>query len=114
MAPSLILTVSGSKSQPASGVPEATLANKSDNVVNAPSVTFLQKSGPSAALKVTGSHSSKATTCGRLGECRCGECSSASARVAPAKIKQPPSAKDFRATYSVRESLLKYSTNCRD
>ncbi len=36
-------------------VPAAAFANKSDNVVNALSVTFLQKSGPSAALKVAGS-----------------------------------------------------------
>src|SRR5260370_9021132 len=62
-----MLTVSGSKSQPGSGVPAAGFANKSDNFVNAPSVTFRQKSGPSTALKVTGSHSSKATTCATLG-----------------------------------------------
>src|SRR5437899_10934902 len=63
-----MLRVSGSKSQPGSGVPAAAVANKSDNVVNAPSVTLGQKSGPSAALKVVGSHSSKATTCAGLAE----------------------------------------------
>src|ERR1700738_2798496 len=61
-------SASGSKSQPGSGVPLATFANKSANFVAAPSATFLQKSGPSAALKVAGSHSSKATTCARLDE----------------------------------------------
>src|SRR5260221_2894781 len=60
-------SASGSKSQPGSGVPLATLANKSANFVAAPSAAFWQKSGPRAALKVAGSHSSKATTCTRLG-----------------------------------------------
>jgi tetratricopeptide (TPR) repeat protein len=41
-------TVSGSKSQFGSGVPAAASANKLSNVVNAPRVTFLQKSAPSA------------------------------------------------------------------
>src|SRR5258707_13434599 len=61
-------SASGSKSQPGSGVPAAAFANKSANFVAAPSATFLQKSGPSAALKVAGSHSAKATTCATLGE----------------------------------------------
>jgi hypothetical protein len=52
--------------------------------VNAPSATFLQKSGPSAALKVVGSHSSKATTCTRLGGFAC-----ASASVAPEQTGDP-------------------------
>src|ERR1700693_2834403 len=66
-----MLSVSGSKSHFASGVPAAASANKSSNVVNAPSATFLQKSAPSAALKVAGSHSSKATTCAILGRFSC-------------------------------------------
>src|SRR6266404_6755094 len=86
--------MSGSKSQPGSGVPAAAFLNKSDNFVNAPSVTFLQKSGPSAALKVTGSHSSKATTCATLGGCSF-SFSCASACVAPANIKQPASKPNF-------------------
>src|SRR5882762_3294622 len=61
-------SVSGSKSQLGSGVPAAASANKLSNVVNAPSATFLQKSGPSWALKVAGSHSSNATICARRGE----------------------------------------------
>ena len=59
----------GNTSSARSGVPAAAFLNKSDNVVKAPSVTFLQKSGPSAALKVIGSHSSKATICTSRGEC---------------------------------------------
>lgn len=54
---------------PRSGVPAVALLNKSDNVVKATSVTFLQKSGLSVALKVIGSHSSKATICTSRGEC---------------------------------------------
>src|SRR5713226_7581578 len=86
-----MLTVSGSKSQPGSGVPAAASANKSDNVVNAPSVTFRQKSAPSAALKVAGSHSSKATTCAALGDFSC----SSSIGMAPANIEQAPSKPNF-------------------
>src|SRR6266404_2086136 len=65
MVPFLIERVSGSKSQFGSGVPAAAFANNAENVVDAPSATFLQKSGPTAvgALKVAGSHSSKETTC---------------------------------------------------
>src|SRR5260370_33919477 len=69
--PFLLLRVSGSKSQPGSGVPAPALANKSDIVVAYPSAaraTLAQKFGPSAALKVLGSHSSKATTCAGLVE----------------------------------------------
>src|SRR5437016_6213316 len=84
-----MLTVSGSKSQPGSGVPAAAFANKSDNFVSAPSATFRQKSGPSAALKVTGSHSSKATTCAELGG---SPCSSAAGR----KLKVRAAAKIVR------------------
>src|SRR5882724_1906563 len=62
-----MVTVSGSKSQLVSGCPSIASLNRSLNVVangaaNA-SATFLQKSGPSTALKVVGSHSSKATIC---------------------------------------------------
>src|ERR1700739_3205029 len=65
MVPFLIVRVSGSKSQFGSGVPAAAFANNVENVVDAPSATFLQKSAPTAvgALKVAGSHSSKETTC---------------------------------------------------
>src|SRR5260221_3994569 len=63
VVPCLIVRASGSKSQPGSGVPAWALENRSVNTVNAPSVTFLQKSAPSAALNVVGSHSSNATTC---------------------------------------------------
>src|SRR5262249_53650344 len=71
VVPSLILSVSGSKSQPWSGCPAAAFAHKSDNVVNAPIVTFLQKSGPSAALKTNGEHSTKDTNDASRGECSC-------------------------------------------
>lgn len=54
---------------PRSGVLAAAFLNKSDNVVKAASVTFLQKSGLSVALKVIGPHSSKATICTSPGEC---------------------------------------------
>jgi len=67
------------------GVPAAAFANKSDKVVlnpSAPSATYLQKSGPSAALNVIGSHSSNATTCARLGLCSC-----AVAHLPPTNIK---------------------------
>jgi hypothetical protein len=57
----LILTVSGSKSQLGSGWPLRAESNSLSSGVNAPSVTFLQKSAPSAALKLDGSHSSSAT-----------------------------------------------------
>src|ERR1700704_4093282 len=67
MVPFFMWTVSGSKSQLGSGFPAFAFANRSVNFVDAPSATFLQKSGPSAALKVPGSHSSKATTCATLG-----------------------------------------------
>src|SRR5262249_59100084 len=56
---------SGSKSQLGSGVPAATLAKRSCSVVCAPSATLWQKPpplSPRAALNVTGSHSSSATT----------------------------------------------------
>src|SRR5579863_9577298 len=68
--PFLIVNLSGSKSQPGSGVPAAANANRLANVVLAPRVTFLQKSAPAAegSLNVTGSHSSKATTWAGLGE----------------------------------------------
>ncbi len=91
VVPSLIWSVSGSKSQPGSGCPAAALANKSANVVNAPSVTFLQKSGPMATLKVAGSHSSKATIYASRGDCACAGFSCARACVAPANIKTPSS-----------------------
>ena len=52
-----------------SGVLAAAFLNKSDNVVKAASVTFLQKSGLSVALKVIGPHSPKATICTSRGEC---------------------------------------------
>src|SRR5207244_13152253 len=80
-----MLTVSGSKSQPGSGVPAFAFANRSVNFVAAPSATFLQKSGPIAALKVPGSHSSKATTCAILG--------GSSPCVPPANIKPPANTK---------------------
>jgi hypothetical protein len=69
---------SGSKSHLGSGVPACASANKLDNVVNAPREMFLQKSAPSAALKVVGSHSSRATTSatgagGCLGEFACAD-----------------------------------------
>src|SRR6266403_4173227 len=84
--PFLMCSVSGSKSQFRSGVPAAALANKSDSVVNAPSVTLLQNAGPSAALKVAGSHSSSATTWAGVGELFCaGDC------VAPTNRKPPAS-----------------------
>jgi len=51
MVPRLIVDLSGSKSQPGSGVPVSANANGSDRMVNAPSVTFLQKSGPTAIQK---------------------------------------------------------------
>src|SRR5438552_6725585 len=95
-----MLTVSGSKSQTGSGVPAADFTNKSDNVVTAPIATFRQKSGPSAALKVTGSHSSKATICARLGGFPC-----ASACVAPANIKQPASNPNFATVFIVAASI---------
>src|SRR4051794_8035934 len=90
VVPFLMLTMSGSKSQFGSGVPAAALANKSCNLVNAPSVTFLQKPGPSAALKVVGSHSSNAMTCVGLNGLFC-DLSCATARVEPANTKQPAS-----------------------
>src|SRR5947209_4430906 len=71
VVPFVMRSVSGSKSHFGSGLPAAASANKSSNVVNAPSATFLQKSAPSAALKVAGSHSSKATICARLGGFSC-------------------------------------------
>src|SRR5580700_672446 len=67
VVPSLIVSASGSKSQPGSGLLAWALENRSFSTVNAPSVTFLQKSGPSAALNVVGSHSSNATTCTEAG-----------------------------------------------
>src|SRR5207248_6212191 len=79
----LTLSASGSKSQPGSGVPAAAFANKSANLVDAPRVTFLQKSAPSAALKVAGSHSSNMTTGAKFG------CLLSYA--APAKIRLPAS-----------------------
>src|SRR5580704_13587567 len=81
--------VSGSKSQFGSGCPDCASENRSDNVVKYPSEIFLQKSGPSAWLKVVGSHSSKATTwlSLRIG-LRRGGFACASAWVAPASIKQ--------------------------
>jgi hypothetical protein len=48
--PCLMSTVSGSKSQPGSGVPAFAFENRSVSFVVAPSATFLQKSRPSAAL----------------------------------------------------------------
>src|SRR5437667_7481490 len=93
MVPCLMLSVSGSKSQPGSGVPAAAFANKSDNFVSAPSATFRQKSGPSAALKVTGSHSSKATTCARLGGSS--SCVPPANNKPPANIKPPASKPNF-------------------
>src|ERR1700675_1327667 len=69
VVPFLIVSVSGSKSQFGSGFPAAASSNNFENVVDAPSAMFLQKSGPTAvgALKVAGSHSSKETTCAVLG-----------------------------------------------
>src|SRR4029078_12021695 len=67
--PSLTRSSSGSKSQPGSGFPAAALENKSCRVVlkpSAPSATLRQKSGPNAALKVIGSHPSRATICATL------------------------------------------------
>src|SRR5580704_5163570 len=77
--PCLILRVSGSKSQPGSGVPPPASANSSWRVVKAPMVMFLQKSGPrpgfslalGSALKVVGSHSSRATICTGVGGLFC-------------------------------------------
>src|SRR5450759_2157891 len=101
VVPFLMWSVSGSKSHFGSGVPACASANKSDNVVNAPSATLLQKSGPSAAVKLLGSHSSKATTCTRLGGFAC-----ASASVAPANIKQPTSKLNFAMVFIVGASIV--------
>src|SRR5258705_13285758 len=100
-------SVSGSKSQPGSGVPAAALANKSFKVVanpSAASATFLQKSGPRAALKVTGSHSSRATTWARAGGFDC-----AGAKVAPANTKQLASNAYFTTVFIVRASIRSIS-----
>src|SRR6201987_1637607 len=91
--PLLTTRVSGSKSQLGSGVPAAALANRSLKVVENPRAMFLQKSGPMAALKVVGSHSSRATIC--AGTCGLGdlswECSCAGALAAKNKSRQPAS-----------------------
>src|SRR6266700_6619464 len=114
MVPSLILRTSGSKSQPGSGVPAAAFANRSDKVVlnpSAPSATFLQKSGPSAALKVNGSHSSNATTWERLGAFSC-VFACATACVAPINIKQPASRPNLIAVLLILVLLHFSSGNC--
>ncbi len=67
--PFLIVIVPGEKFQLGSGVPAAASESKLVNMVLAPNATFWQKPGPAApgSLKVTGSHSSKATICAGLG-----------------------------------------------
>jgi hypothetical protein len=68
-----MLIVSGSKSQPGSGVPAAAFVIRLGKVVEAPSVTFLQNPGPAAvgALNVFGSHSSNATIGAKCAACSC-------------------------------------------
>src|SRR5262252_7292242 len=62
-----MLRVSGSKSQLGSGCPSPASVNSLEKDVTAPIATFLQKSGPSMALKLLGSHSSRATICAIAG-----------------------------------------------
>src|SRR5258708_2489675 len=81
-----MVSESGSKSQLGFGVPAATDANKSANGTADPKgVTFRQKPGPSAALNVAGSHSSKATTSARL----CGACAPAAAGLRAIRADPP-------------------------
>src|SRR5882724_5789444 len=99
-----MLTTSGSKSQFGSGVPAMALSNRSLSVVEAPSATLWQNAGPSTALKVAGSHSSKATTCAGV----CGA-SCARACVAPASIKQPAIKANFVTIVFIAVLLLSSS-----
>src|SRR5208337_1462254 len=88
-------------------------ASRSASVVNAPSVTFLQKPGPANALNVVGSHSSSATTWVKPGEfpfpC-------ALACVAPAKIAHPvirlSIAIFFIPASSVLKRIIRYRRPC--
>src|ERR1700730_10349666 len=93
VVPFLIVSVSGSKSQFGSGVPAAAFANSAENVVDAPSAMFLQKSGPTAvgALKVAGSHSSKETTCAVPGE--------SSSSIQPANNEQQTTKPNFNRVF---------------
>src|ERR1700739_1015865 len=93
IVPFLIVRVSGSKSQFGSGVPAAAFANNAENVVEAPTATFLQKPGPAAvgALKVAGSHSSKETTCAVPGV--------SSSPIQPANRKQQTAKPSFDSVF---------------
>src|SRR5215472_16367816 len=101
MVPFRMVIASGSKSQLGSGLLLAAFANNSAKVVDAPTATFLQKSGPAAvgALKVAGSHSSKATTCATLGE--------SSQAAPPANSKHKRTSPDF-----IKLSLIAISFLC--
>src|SRR5246127_6013273 len=112
IVPSLIFSVSGSKSQLGSGVPAAASAKRLASVVDAPREMFLQKSAPSAALKVAGSHSSRATTCASRGASSCHRESwsgfpCASASMATASVKTPPARQNFTTDVLICDLLLR-------